>query len=116
MVNARAYILSFFFSRLSEISLGLSSMTDIPKSFTGNADNSECSTNTNTEEYATCTDTSRRTPGMRTTLTTTTTTTSSSSTTQVPGLNTTKISKQSYPTRTSTRARLFQKKRAPNVG
>ncbi|XP_037822384.1 uncharacterized protein LOC119611006 [Lucilia sericata] len=48
--------------RLSEISLGLSSMTDIPKSFTGNADNSECSTNTNTEEYATCTDTSRRTP------------------------------------------------------
>ncbi|KAM7353346.1 uncharacterized protein ACRADG_005440 [Cochliomyia hominivorax] len=70
--------------RLSEISLGLSSMTDIPKSFAGNADNSECSTNTNTEEYATCTDTSRRTPGMRTTLTTTTTTTSSSSTTQVP--------------------------------
>lgn len=76
-----------YYYRLSEISLGLSSMTDIPKSFTGNADNSECSTNTNTEEYATCTDTSRRTPGMRTTLTTTTTTTSSSSTTQVPGLN-----------------------------
>lgn len=79
------------FYRLSEISLGLSSITDIPRSFTGNADNSECSTNTNTEEYATCTDTSRRTPGMRTTLTTTTTTTSSSSTTQVPGLNPTQL-------------------------
>uniref|UniRef100_A0A1I8PWH9 Uncharacterized protein n=1 Tax=Stomoxys calcitrans TaxID=35570 RepID=A0A1I8PWH9_STOCA len=50
--------------RLSDISLGLSSMTDTAKGFGGNADNSECSTNTNTntEEYATCTDTSRRTP------------------------------------------------------
>lgn len=74
--------------RLSDISLGLSSITDNAKGIGGNADNSECSTNTNTEEYATCTDTSRRTPGMRTTLTTTTTTTSSSSTTQVPGLDT----------------------------
>uniref|UniRef100_A0A1I8MVT7 Uncharacterized protein n=1 Tax=Musca domestica TaxID=7370 RepID=A0A1I8MVT7_MUSDO len=69
--------------RLSDISVGVSSLTDNLKGF----DNSECSTNTNTEDYATCTDTSRRTPGMRTTLTTTTTTTSSSSTTQVPGLN-----------------------------
>ncbi|XP_075151175.1 uncharacterized protein LOC142225285 [Haematobia irritans] len=76
--------------RLSDISVGLSSMCDTAKGFGGGAaDNSECSTNTNTntEEYATCTDTSRRTPGMRTTLTATTTTTSSSSTTQVPGLN-----------------------------
>lgn len=44
------------------------------------ADISECSTNT--DEYATCTDTSKRTPGIKTPPTTT----SSSSTTQVPGL------------------------------
>ncbi|XP_055918728.1 uncharacterized protein LOC129950834 [Eupeodes corollae] len=45
---------------------------------TNNTDLSECSTNT--DEYITCTDTSRRTPGIKTPPTTT----SSSSTTQVP--------------------------------
>ncbi|XP_073821594.1 uncharacterized protein [Musca autumnalis] len=45
--------------RLSDISVGVSSLTDNLKGF---GDNSECSTNTNTEDYATCTDTSRRTP------------------------------------------------------
>lgn len=49
---------------------------------TNNTDLSECSTNT--DEYITCTDTSRRTPGIKTPPTTT----SSSSTTQVPGLQT----------------------------
>ncbi|XP_017075659.2 uncharacterized protein LOC108110908 [Drosophila eugracilis] len=46
--------------------------------FARSADISECSTNT--DEYATCTDTSKRTPGIKTPPTTT----SSSSTTQVP--------------------------------
>ncbi|XP_032294128.1 uncharacterized protein [Drosophila virilis] len=52
----------------------LPSGTDYARS----ADISECSTNT--DEYATCTDTSKRTPGIKTPPTTT----SSSSTTQVP--------------------------------
>uniref|UniRef100_A0A1A9WLV9 Uncharacterized protein n=1 Tax=Glossina brevipalpis TaxID=37001 RepID=A0A1A9WLV9_9MUSC len=73
--------------RSSEISLSYLNMLgdNHRKQSAGNADVSECSTNTNTDDYGTCTDTSRRTAGMRTTFTTTTTTTSSSSTTQVPG-------------------------------
>uniref|UniRef100_A0A1B0A612 Uncharacterized protein n=1 Tax=Glossina pallidipes TaxID=7398 RepID=A0A1B0A612_GLOPL len=72
--------------RSSEISLSYLNMLadNHRKQSAGNADVSECSTNTNTDDYGTCTDTSRRTAGMRTTFTTTTTTTSSSSTTQVP--------------------------------
>ncbi|XP_036328525.1 integumentary mucin C.1-like [Rhagoletis pomonella] len=57
-------------------------ITNADVKFTNNhTDVSECSTNT--DEYATCTDTSKRTPGIKTPPTTTT---SSSSTTQVPGL------------------------------
>lgn len=53
--------------------------------FNNTTDVSECSTNT--DEYATCTDTSKRTPGIKTPPTTT----SSSSTTQVPGLKATSV-------------------------
>lgn len=85
MTNGCEIYFFFFFLRLSDTPDVPQSMLNdhiVARSDSGpktNTDISECSTNT--DEYVTCTDNSKRVPGMKTP-----TTASSSTSTQVPGL------------------------------